>query len=323
MIVENEKPWDLPEDIHVVTSYYYGYSWEQSDESLNPKSSEQYTQAQSFYVEDPDNTVDIVIDNCYEQSQLTIVKMNKQTGETLSGAVFSVYKIVDGEPVYEIVNGEQVDTVIRTYTTNSDGELVVRGGESYESEILYGIKETGAPEGYLLPQHPEWHYFYFCNDEVLEPDIKANLPEGATAVNLTNNGDRITVDNQKEMITIPVMKLWQGGSWPTEDTQVVVGLYRSVEGVEGEPVPVYYEDAPDTPRTVTLNSLAPYNNNTFTKLPSRDDVNRNYIYSIKEESINGQDPLEAGYVQEYGLSSAGVYIVRNKPATTLTVSKEW
>ena len=80
-----------------------------------------------------------------------------------------------------------------------------------------------------------------------------------------------------------------------------------------------YEDG--TPRTVTLTSNMPYNNTTFKDLPSRDEQNRNYIYSIKEESINGEDPLDAGYNQEYGISSAGVYIVRNKPATTLTVSK--
>ena len=301
VVVANESPWDLPENIHVETTYYSMVNTDGSDPKTTP---------QEFEVENAKDTVNVVIDNRYEDPQLTIVKMDKSNGELLPGAVFSVYKIV---------NGAEVGEPVTTFTTDDNGELVIRGGESFESETLYGIKETVPPTDYLLPLEAEWHYFYFCNDEYLEPSILANLPEGATAVNLTNNGDRITVGNQKKLITIPVMKLWQGNTWP-KNAEVVVGLYRSVEGVEGEET---VENGDGTPRTVTLNSGMPYNNTAFKDLPSRDDQDRNYIYSIKEETINGQNPLDAGYIQEYGISSAGVYIVRNKPATALTVSKEW
>ena len=300
VIEENENPWDLPDDIFLETTYYC---------QVNTGASEPHTEPQEFWAESADDSVNVVIDNRYEEPQLTIVKMDKSTGETLPDAVFSVYKIV---------NGEKTGEALETYTTDEDGELVIQGGDSFESETLYGITETEAPEDYLLPLTEEWHYFYFCNDEYLEPSILADLPEGETAVNLTKSGDRITIDNQRKEIAIPVMKIWQGGSWP-ENAEVLVGLYQSVEGSEAEPV--NYEDG--TPRTVMLTSTVPYNNTTFSPLPSRDEENRNITYSIKEESIDGHVPLDTGYNQEYGTSSAGVYIVRNKPATTLTVSKEW
>ena len=299
VIEENQSPWDLPEDINLETTYYC---------MINSAGSEPYTEPQEFSVTDAGDSVSVVIDNRYEESQLTIVKMDKSTGTVLPGAEFSVYRIVSG--------AESGDAV-KTYTTDSDGELVIRGGSPFESETLYGIRETKAPTDYLLPTQPEWHYFYFCNDEYLEPSILANLPEDATAVNLTNSGDRITIDNQKETITIPVMKIWQSNNWP-EGAEVVIGLYQP--DADGGVTPVL--DETDNPLTVKLTAAMPYNNTAFANLPSRDEQG-NIAYSIKEESINGGKPLEAGYVQEYGVSSSGVYIVRNKPAATLTVSKEW
>ncbi|GEM_PF-6424072 len=300
VVEENHSPWDLPEEIVLETTYYC---------LVNAESAEPKTEPQPFEVESADAVVSVVIDNRYEEPQLTIIKMDKSTGATLPGAEFSVYKIV---------NGAQTGGVVTTYTTDDAGQLVIRGGERFESETLYGIKETVPPTDYLLPLEAEWHYFYFCNDEYLEPSILANLPEGATAVNLTNNGDRVTICNQEKTITVPVMKLWQGAAWPNND-EVLIGLYQSVAG--SDPVPVLNEDG--TPRQVPLNKGMPYNNTAFTELPSRDSQDRNIVYSIKEESISGKDPLDAGYNQEYGISSAGVYIVRNKPATALTVSKEW
>ena len=300
VVEENQSPWDLPQDVNLETTYYC---------LVNSSGSDPHAQPQEFSVSSVGDSVSVVIDNRYEESQLTIVKMDKNTGKTLGGAEFTVYEIVDGE-----ASGNAV----KTYTTGDDGELVIRGGEPFEAEKLYGITETGAPAGYLLPLRQEWHYFYFCNDEYLEPSILANLPEDATAVNLTKSGDRITIDNQKAIVDIPVMKIWQGGTWP-EDYEVVVGLYQSVEGGEAQAV----LDGEGVPRTVTLTKASPYNSRAFAGLPSRDEQNRNIVYSIREESINGQNPLDVGYVQEYGVSSAGVYVVRNKPATTLTVSKEW
>ena len=308
VIEKNQSPWNLPDNIHRETTYY---------SMVNTNSSEPQSEQQEFSVgRGAKDSVSVVIDNRYEEPQLTITKMDKSTGEVLRGAVFSVYKIINGEP-----SGDPVTT----YTTDDNGELVIRGGKNFESETLYGIKETTAPTDYLLPLKPEWQYFYFCNDEGLEKSILANLPADETAINLTKTGDRITLGNQKKTVTIPVMALWQGSGWP-ENTEVVVGLYRKIttdDTVVEEPV----RKDDGTERTITLSKSKPYDNSVFAGLPSRetggDGVERNIVYSIKEVSINGEEPLAVGYVPEYGVSSAGVYIVRNKPNTTLTVSAKW
>ena len=303
---ENQKPWDLPENINYEATYYLLH---------NTAASDPHGESPEFSVDSVEDSVSVVIDNRYEEPQLTIVKMDKMTGATLPGAEFTVKKALD-------------NSVVKTYTTDSNGEIVITGGSEYESEVLYYVVETVAPlytpKGeepiqYLLPLTEERHYFYFCNDDYLLPSILSLLPEGETALDLTENGDKITIDNQREKITIPVMKLWQGDDWPK--TEVVIGLYRSVEGSSQEPQPVL--DNGGNPRTVTLTRAIPYNNKAFSGLPSRDESGKNYVYSIKEESIDGSAPLDVRYVQEYGVSSAGVYIVRNKPATTLTVTKEW
>ena len=61
------------------------------------------TEPQEFSVNSSDDTVNVVIDNRYEEPQLTIVKMDKSTGEVLPGTGFTVYKIVNGEPTDEVV----------------------------------------------------------------------------------------------------------------------------------------------------------------------------------------------------------------------------
>ena len=318
VVEENQNPWDLPDTIHSETTYYSMVNTEPSDPHNDP---------QEFSVDSADDSVSVVIDNRYEEPQLTLIKMDKATGEVLPGAEFTVKKAHD-------------NSVVTTYRTDSEGKIVIAGGDTYQSEILYYVVETEAPDytdddgpKYLLPLEEERHYFYFCNDDILIPSILEDLPEGETAINLTESGDRITIDNQKEKITIPVMKLWQGEQWP-QDAEVVVGLYtKKTVPVIGkielvtEMVPVYEADG-ETPRRVVLTKTKPYDNTAFTDLDSRDEQDRNINYAIKEETITfkdqaPQEPLSAGYVQEYGVSSAGVYIVRNKPAATLTVSKEW
>ena len=304
LIEENERPWDLESTVSVSTSWYLMIGSEAS------------VQSQEFTVtEDNQNSsFNFIIDNEYEEAKMTITKMDKQTGQMLPGAVFGVWKAADGDM--------DENKVIHEYTTDDHGALVISGADGYESETLYFAAETKAPEGYLLPLTTEKFYFYFCNDEFLEPTILAELPAGETAVNLTRTYESLTVDNQKASITIPVMKTWQGNTWPAEVSSVEIGLYSSVNG--SEPAPVY-DETDGVARSVTLTKQAPYSNTAFKDLPSRDSSGNNITYSIKEEHVynaSAQDII-ADYVQEYGVSDAGVYIVRNRPSTSLVVRKAW
>lgn len=255
-------------------------------------------------------SVNAVMNNEYEEHKLTITKMDKLTGEILSGATFEV-KEADG------------DRFVKRYTTDASGVIEIAGGGSFRSDTLYYVEETDAPDGYLLPITPKRFYFYFCDDPELEPGIKELLPQGVTAVNLLETYDSVSLDNQEETVSIPVMATWQDGEWPgTEDkpVSVTIGLYQSVDGGEPEQV----KDGDDQPLQVILTKGAAYNNTAFTDLPVRTEANKPITYSIKEEDIM-QDgiPLLSTYVQEYGISDSGVYIVRNRKAATLTINKEW
>ena len=302
VIQENQLPWDLPDSVYHTSAYYLMIG---SGEYLEEDAPEVFT-VTDF---NQNRSFNVVIDNEYEEHMLTVTKMDKEDGTKLAGAVFTVKKAKD-------------DSAIKTYTSDADGVINISGGADYESETLYYVVETQAPEGYLLPVTPEKTYFYFCNDPYLIQTILEDLPEGKTAVNLTETYDSLTLDNQRAVRSIPVMKTWQGNAWPAGVYSVVLGLYRSVNGAEPTAVP----DELGNPRAVTLTAPAPYNNNAFTNLPAREGDDT-ITYSIREEHVyaagsDSEDILNS-YVQEYGVSDAGVYIVRNSPATTLTVSKEW
>ena len=85
-------------------------------------------------------------------------------------------------------------TDVKTYTTDDDGVVLISGGADFDSETLYYVVETTAPTHYLLPVEEERTYFYFCNDTYLIPTILADLPEGETAVNLTETYESLTID---------------------------------------------------------------------------------------------------------------------------------
>ena len=301
VIEMNQRPWDLESGVDLTATYYLIVG---SGESVQNNTSAEFTVTD----ENAGSSFNVVIDNEYEEHKLSVTKMDKETGTKLAGAVFTVRKAND-------------ETEVKTYTTDGSGEIIVTGGSDYESETLYYIVETAAPEGYLLPVVPEKNYFYFCNDTFLIPTILADLPEGETAVNLSESYESLIMDNQKKSRTIPVMKTWQGNAWPENVDRVEVGLYQSVDG--GEPTPVL--DDYGASRMVVLSRQAPYNNTSFTGLPARDEENRTITYSIKEEHVYtaADEDIRDSYVQEYGVSDAGVYIVRNRPAVTLTVNKEW
>lgn len=297
-VTQDNLPWGLPYGVKVTSTYYC---------MINSGVSDPKTEPQEFEITSTDDSVNVVIENRYEEPKLTLIKMDKKTGKTLQRAVFTVKKAED-------------DTGVTSFMTDEDGLIEIIGGEPFEAETLYYIEETTAPTSYLIPLTSKKVYFYWCNDPYLIPSILADLPEGESAVNLSETYDSLTIDNQKETTTIPVMKTWQGNTWPSTVSSVVIGLYKSVDGAE----PVSVTDGQGNPRTVTLTKSNPYNNTAFSNLPSRDENNKNITYSVKEEHVYQEsEDIIGQYVQEYGVSDAGVYIVRNREATSLTVNKEW
>lgn len=300
VVQENQQPWDLPNTIRLTSTYNLAIDDGESQAADEP---------QAFTLTEGQNSVSVVIDNRYEEPRLTITKMDKQTGAKLQGAVFTVRAAKDNADVKE-------------YTTDQDGMLVIMGSdEGYQTETLYYALETTAPEGYLLPLQEKRIYFYFCNDPYLIPEVLADLPEGETAVNLTESYDSLSLDNQKEKRTISVMATWQGNDWPQDVQYVTVGLYQSVAGREPEPV---LDDTSVEPLTINLSAIVPYD--TFPPQPARDDENHEITYSIFETSIKhvgDESELLDSYVREYGISDSGIFLVHNKLATTLTVSNQW
>ena len=300
VVQANERPWDLDESIALTATYFLGYG---------SGTSEEFAYAPEFAVteETAASSINLVIKDEYDEHKLIITKMDKETGHHLPGALFEVKKAKD-------------DSFLISGRTDEHGQVIISGGEIFESETLYYAVETEAPEGYYLPDVPDKIYFYFCNDPALIPSIIADLPAGETAVNLTETYDSLTLDNKKNVITVPVMKTWQGNTWP-QGYEVTIGLYQSVNGSEPEPVK---DSETQEPLRITLSADRPFDNHTFTDLPAKDTENRKITYSIKEESVmDGGTERISEYVQEYGISDAGVYIVRNKVATSFTVKKKW
>lgn len=295
-------PWDIPTSVNRHTAYSFIVG---SEESLSFEDMVEFVADGNKL----SSSLNVIINNEFEEHKLTITTMDKETGDVLPGAVFTVKKASD-------------DSEVTRQTSDAQGMVEISGGEEYQSDTLYYIAETDAPENYLLPLEAETYYFYFCTDPELIPEILADLPEGKTAINLSETYGNVTVDNQKELRTIPVMKIWQGNTWPEGVSSVVIGLYQSVGGAEPTPVTI---EGNSEPLTVTLSKTSPYNNKAFTGLPSRNSDNQTITYSIKEEHVynSSQDDIISQYVQEYGISDSGIFIVRNKDAASLTVVKEW
>ena len=158
----NERPWNIPADVNVTSTYYC---------MINSGVSDPENEPQEFQITSPDDSVNVVIDNRYEEPKLTLTKMDKLTGETLQGAVFTAKKAED-------------DSDVTSFVTDENGEIVISGGSAFESETLYYIEETTAPAHYLIPLTSRKAYFYWCNDPDPETEsvILADLPEGLRSV---------------------------------------------------------------------------------------------------------------------------------------------
>ena len=138
-------------------------------------------------------------ESSYEEFWL--IKIDQEDGKPLPDAVFTVY-------TWDAVNGEWVATP-KTYTTNSDGKIIIRANDTYddetrvfETDTAYCIMETTAPPRYILPDDPPPFYFWFSKYK----SAPLAAPNGfmQTAADISTSSRRIEVDNQIDYDSIPV-----------------------------------------------------------------------------------------------------------------------
>ncbi len=90
----------------------------------------------------------------YKNSQYIFYKVDKNNySKLLEGAEFTLYK-------YDASSGQYNE--FKKYVTDADGKFVVeyKNGE-FDLNTQYYVKETKAPNGYVLPKDPQKYYLYF------------------------------------------------------------------------------------------------------------------------------------------------------------------
>lgn len=241
-----------------------------------------------------------------------LIKIDEQDGRPLLNAVFTVY-------TWDAVNGEWVATP-KTYTTNSDGKIIIRANDTYDNETrvfetdtAYCIMETTAPPGYILPDDPPPFYFWFSKNDSAPHDAPDDFMQ--TAADISTSSYRIEVDNQRDY-----------DANPAELT-----ITKTVTGSMGDKTKEFVftltvEDANDTDEYAwTKNGVqqaAPlHNNSTFTlrngdvvkiMLPVNKDItitenNLNYSTSMKLDDTDAT----AGNTKTFRLSDDATLAVTN------------
>lgn len=126
-------------------------------------------------------------------------KDSKDKSTALSGAQFKLSKnngmtpclefVKEGEGVYRLAKADEVDKV-QTLNTNSNGRLTVQGLDLGK----YYLKETKAPDGYILPEKPFEITLTDKDSAGEKPD--GILDTGATGISGTAINGIDTVDTQ-------------------------------------------------------------------------------------------------------------------------------
>ena len=124
-----------------------------------------------------------------------LIKTDHEDGKPLSNAVFTVY-------TWDVVS-EKWSATPKTYTTNSDGKIIIRANDTYDNgtkvyqtDTAYCIMETTAPPGYIRPENPDKFYFWFSKHYSAPQACPGDFM--LTAADISTSSYRIEVDNQRD-----------------------------------------------------------------------------------------------------------------------------
>ena len=160
------------------------------------------------------------------------------------------------------------EVVTFTLTIEGPGAVMIDGipyGTTYEVEEIF------VPEGWKQDGEPVY------SDELNKQISYDDERDPVESVTLTNI----------ETTSVTAEKTWkkngEAAEWPGDITEITVGLYRSLNG--GEPEPVTDEEGNPCSLSFRETTYAP--GRTFTDLPVYDDEGHPIDYSIRELSITG------------------------------------
>ena len=237
-----------------------------------------------------------------------LIKTDREDGRPLRNAVFTVYTWDDVS--------EKWSATPKTYTTNSDGKIIIRANDTYdngtrvfETDTAYCIMETTAPPGYVLPENPPPFYFWFskhysapqaCPDDFMQ-----------TAADISTSSYRIEAKNLRISAELTITKTVTG-SLGDKSKEFVFTL--TVEGANDTDEYAWTKNG--------VQQAAPlHNNSTFTlrngdvvkiTLPVNKDItitenNLNYSTSMKLDDIDAT----AGNTKTFWLSDDATLAVTN------------
>ena len=156
-------------------------------------------------------THNVTITNKYDVKGYEFTKIDSNTLQSLSDAEFTVKKQLD-------------DSSVKVYTSGTDGKFVIDNSEGkFEKDVLYYVEETKAPEGYTITDNSKY-YFYFADS------VNAKWDKTYNAINLTTDGGRQTVGNEKGELS--VTKNWVNAGNKPKSVSMTLKRYTMVDPVK-------------------------------------------------------------------------------------------
>lgn len=170
-----------------------------------------------------------------EKGTYVIYKISKEhNNRYLQGAKFKLYQ-------YDKAADTYVDSEKELYETNENGYAAVNfNRENLMENTLYCLVEVAPPAGYMLPDNPEYLYFYY-KDSSKEYDVDNmpdTLPDGTA--NLIGEKPVKYMENAEISTTsLKVDKVWLGingvGEHTPDVNSIQVNLRRRYKPIEINP----------------------------------------------------------------------------------------